>query len=109
MLKIGQKIAYEIKAYSREHSVLRGKRPDHGRRLREDWGTVPPKFEVRGRPMHPSPNILRSTVIGCEAKYELTKKRCQGGIFLSGIEVCGQEKGVMYVIYQISDKNRVDD
>jgi len=42
--------------------------------------------------------------MGCEAKYELTKKRCQGGIFLSEIEVFGQEKDVIYVIYQISDK-----
>ena len=25
--------------------------------------------------MHPSPNILRTTVVGCEAKQELTKKR----------------------------------
>ena|SRR6218665_173962 len=30
----------------------------------------------------PSPNILRSTVMGCEAKYELIKKRCQGGNIL---------------------------
>src|SRR6218665_3598443 len=42
--------------------------------------------------MHPSPNLLRSTVMGCEAKYELTKKRCQGGIFWSEIEVFGEEK-----------------
>jgi len=40
-------------------------------------------------------NILRSTVIGCVEKYELTKKRCQGGIFLSEIEVFGQEKKVV--------------
>jgi len=31
----------------------------------------PPKFEVA---MYPPPNILRSTVNGCEAKYKLTKK-----------------------------------
>ena len=37
-------------------------------------------------------------------KYELTKKRCQGGIFLSEFEVFGQEKEVIYFIYQISDK-----
>ena len=30
--------------------------------------------------------------MGCEAKYELTKKRYEGGIFLSEIEVFGQEK-----------------
>ena len=41
--------------------------------------------------------------MGCEAKYELTKKSCHGGIFLSEIEVFGQEKGrVIYVII-ISD------
>ena len=51
--------------------------------------------------MHPPPNILRSTAMGCEAKYELTKKRCQGGILLSEIEVLGQEMGVIYVIYQM--------
>jgi len=28
-----------------------------------------------GRPCIRPPNISRSTVIGCEAKYELTKKR----------------------------------
>jgi len=52
------------------------------------------------------PNILISTVMGCEAKYEMTEKRCQGGTFLPEIEVFGQEKGViyMYVIYQISYK-----
>ena len=64
-------------------------------------GTVPPKFEVGGGPcVHPS-NILRSTVMGCEAKYKLTKKRCQGGIVLYAIEAFGQEKEVIYVIYQI--------
>ena len=56
-------------------------------------GTVSPKFEVGGRPMYPSPNISRSTVIGCEAKYELTKTRSQGRIFCSVIEVLGQENG----------------
>jgi len=42
-------------------------------------------------------------VIGCQAKYELTKKRSQGGIFCSEIEVFGQEKGHICLIYQISD------
>ena len=54
--------------------------------------------------MHPPPNIFKSTVMGCDAKYELTKKICQGGIFLSEIEVFGKEKGIIYIIYQISDK-----
>ena len=64
-----------------------------------DWGTVPPKCEVGD-----GPNILRSTVIGCEANYELSKKMCQGGIF-SEIEVYGQEKGHIriYVIYQTAE------
>jgi len=35
---------------------------------------------------------LRSTVIGREAKHEMTEKECQGGIFCSKIEVFGQEK-----------------
>src|SRR6218665_126714 len=35
----------------------------------------PPKFEVRGRPMHPSPNILRSSVVGRVRKCELSEKR----------------------------------
>src|SRR6218665_1029862 len=61
----------------------------------ETWGLggrPPNKFEVGERPIR-SPNILRSTVIGCEAKYELTKKRSQGEVFCSEIEVFGQEKG----------------
>src|SRR6218665_509255 len=53
--------------------------------------------------MHPSPNILRSTIIECEEKYELVKKRSEGGIFCSKIEAFGQEKGNKKVIYQISD------
>jgi len=36
-----------------------------------------PKILGGGRPMHPSPNILRTTVSGCEEKYELTKKGLQ--------------------------------
>src|SRR6218665_1860459 len=39
------------------------------------------------------PNSLRSTVIGCEAKYELTKQRSPGGTFCCEIEAFGQEKG----------------
>ena len=41
----------------------------HRRKAMGLEGTVPPKFEVGSRPMHPTvPNIFRSTVIGCEAK-----------------------------------------
>jgi len=41
--------------------------------------------------------------MGCEVKYELTEKRCQEGIFLSEVEVFGQEKGVHKMICYISD------
>ena len=47
--------------------------------------------------MHPSPNILRSTVIGCEAKYELNKRGLKEEFF-SEIEAFGQEKGHIIVI-----------
>jgi len=64
---------------------------------------LPQNLKLGGRPMYPSPNILRITIIGCEAKYE---KRCQGGIFYSEIEVFGhyfgQEKGHTCICY-ISD------
>jgi len=40
---------------------------------RRDWGG-PQKFEVENAPCIRPPNISRTSVIGCEAKYELTKK-----------------------------------
>ena len=58
----------------------------HGLRLRGNWGDGFPKIWNGDGPCIRPPNILRSTVIGCEAKYELTKKRCQWGIFFSEIE-----------------------
>src|SRR6218665_2606059 len=60
--------------------------------LEGDWGDGPPKCQVgEGSCIHP--NILRSTVIiGCVAKYELTKKVSWGN-FCSEIEVYRQEKG----------------
>jgi len=36
--------------------------------------------------------------MGYETKYELTKKRCKGGIF-SEIEVFGQEMGHNYMLH----------
>ena len=55
-------------------------------------GDGPPKFEV-GQPMHPSPQYFEKySVIGCEAKYKLTKKVSRRNIFLSEIEAFGQEK-----------------
>jgi len=38
-----------------------------------ELGDGPPKFEVGRQPMHPSPNISRSSVIGCVRKCELSK------------------------------------
>src|SRR6218665_3624374 len=71
----------------------------HGRRFR---GTVPTKFEVGEGPCIRRPNILKSNVIGCEAKYLVSKRRFQEGIFSSEIEVFGQEKwsykGHIYVV-----------
>ena len=59
-------------------------------------GAVPQKPEAEGRPMHSSPNISRSSVIGCIAKYELTKKRCHEGMLCSETEVFGKKR-VIYV------------
>jgi len=50
--------------------------------LRRGLEDGPPNNLRWGQPMHPSPNIWRSSVIGSVTKYELTKKRCQGGNFV---------------------------
>src|SRR6218665_1873759 len=66
----------------------------HGRRRRfrrTAWGEDGPPKMLSTRPMHPSPNISRSTAIGCEAKYELTRSQ-RRNLFCSEIEVVGQEK-----------------
>ena len=50
--------------------------------------------------MHPSPNISKRSVIGCVAKYELTKKGV--GLmdeFFSEIEIFHQEKGHIIMLY----------
>ena len=52
-----------------------------------------------GRP----PNISRSSVIGCVAKYELTGKGVMKEIF-SEIGVFRQGKRVICVIYTVSQK-----
>ena len=71
-------------------------------------GTVLPKVEVGGRPMHPPPNILRSSVIGCVAKYELAKKRCNGVIICSEIEVFREEKGhMLYIEFQTVETDKI--
>ena len=39
------------------------------------WGDGPPhNLRWEGRSMHPPPNILRSSVVGCVRKYEQSKK-----------------------------------
>jgi len=43
-------------------------------------GTFPPELEVGGRPMHTSPNIFRSSVVGCAGKYEQGLKK---GVFIA--------------------------
>ena len=40
--------------------------------------------------MHPSPNISRGTVIGCEAKYELAKKWSLGAVHKVRHAIFGQ-------------------
>ena len=62
-----------------------------------DLGDGPPKFEVGTAHASVPSNILRSVVIGCEAKYKLTKK-CQGRIFCSEVKAL-VKKRVIYVIY----------
>ena len=72
----------------------------HGRRLRGTGGTVPLIIWGGGTAHAPiSPNILRSTVIGCEAKYKLTKKVSRRNFCV----LKSNKERVRYVIYQISD------
>ena len=49
--------------------------------LEIDWGDGPPNIWGGGRP-NVSPTILRSIVIGCEAKYELSKKGVKEEFFV---------------------------
>ena len=71
-------------------------RSSMGGDLGRGLGDGPPKIWGGGRPMHPSPQYFEKySVMGCEAKYELTQKRRPGGLFSSEIEVFGQEKGII--------------
>jgi len=47
-----------------------------------ELGDGPPSLRWGGRPMHPSPNSSRSSVIGCARKYELTKSGVMEDFFL---------------------------
>ena len=82
----------------------------HRRRLRGDWGDAPQKIRGGGDGQCiRSPNILRSSVIGCVSKYEPTKKRCHEGMFCSEIEVFWQEKGHMcYIISDLQQRQEKD-
>jgi len=58
-----------------------------------DWGTVNLQ-NLRWRTAHASvPQYLRTTVIRCEAKYELTKIGFAGGHLGCEIGVFDEEKG----------------
>src|SRR6218665_268899 len=63
-------------------------------------GTVSQNLRWDG-PSIRSPNISRSSVIGCVAKYELTNTRCHEGMFCSERRGFRQENGLM--CYIISD------
>ena len=65
---------YRIWEHINWHIFLENIYKFHGRRLRGDCGDGTPKFEVGDGPCIRPPNISRSRVIGCVAKYELTKK-----------------------------------
>src|SRR6218665_3398603 len=71
-------------------------------------GTVPQNLRWMGGPCIRHPNILRSPVIGYEAKYELTKKMCDGGIFCCEIEVFVQEKGsfMLYIRFKTVETDK---
>ena len=76
----------------------------HGRRLRENWGDGSQKIRGGGRPMHPSPIIWGSAVIGCEAKYKMSLKGIKEKIFLN--RGFWRRKG-LYIRFQTSrDRQR---
>src|SRR6218665_865245 len=52
------------------------------------WGRSPQNLRWGNGPSIRPSNISRSTVIGCESKYELSKKRCEE-VFCSEIKVSG--------------------
>jgi len=53
--------------------------------------------------MHPSPNVSRSSVIGCEAKYELSKKKVSRRNFCSVIQVFDQERDYIIIRFETAD------
>jgi len=73
-----------------------------------------PQNNLRWGTAHASvhPNILRTNVIGCEAKYELTKNQSLRGISGCEIGVFGQEKeerGDHLLFYSENPQNTVND
>src|SRR6218665_725646 len=72
-----------------------------GRDLQEDWGDGTSKiFDVGDSLCIRTLNFSRSSVIGCVAKYELTKKSCHGGIFCSEIEAFVKKMVLLYIRFQ---------
>src|SRR6218665_2605376 len=70
--------------------------------LRGAGGKGPSKIGGGGRPMHPSPNISRSNVIGCVVKYELNKKnRCHEGMFCFQIEVFRHKRVIIICLHKM--------
>ena len=70
----------------------------------ETGGWSPQKnYEVGDGPCIRSPNISRSSVIGCVSKHELIKKGVMEEFLLFWNRGFYQEKGVIYVVYRISD------
>jgi len=67
---------------------------NHGRILacRETGDSPPNKFEVGDGPYIRPHNILRIIVVGCEEKYEVTKRKFQRRIKSSETEVSRQER-----------------
>ena len=73
-----------------------------------DLGGLSPKIWGGGT-AHASapPNILRTTAIGCEAKYKLTNKR--GGILGGEIEVSvNKGKLLLYLRFQTAETEKVE-
>ena len=72
--------------------------PQINMRGRTLTGGGPQKFEVGDGPCIRPPTILRTTIIGCEAKYKLPKRRFSGGISSGEIEVFGRKRINRYCI-----------
>jgi len=87
MVKIGEeaknrKLGKQVKIYGEFINFAQIGGIRKGRRVWGTGGTVLLKTWGGDGPCIRPPNILTSTVIGCEVKYELTKKRVSRRNFL---------------------------